>query len=224
MIPKFQDQNKPFAKHFMAPTISAPSKATPPRNKILSERNENSLNSDFQIPKPEKKKYDPLTNYLSPRPKNLPSSAFDPSVLRPPPTLIGEQDQLAQKMKPITVSILNFGGGFRSTAATGMSSRVAREASIRNSRRLRLTRLMIGEKIRDRLWVVGLREGKGEKEEVFLQIRSLERMRLIIGHLRRVLCLQSLGDMRGEEGGFGIESSNGGANPDNWVKRKDDEG
>ncbi|KAL3647613.1 hypothetical protein CASFOL_008581 [Castilleja foliolosa] len=39
--------------------------------------------------------------------KNLPSSAFDPSVLRPPPTLIGEQDQLAQKMKPITVSILN---------------------------------------------------------------------------------------------------------------------
>ncbi|GFP94804.1 spermidine hydroxycinnamoyl transferase [Phtheirospermum japonicum] len=36
-----------------------------------------------------------------------PSSAFDPSVLRPPPTLIGQEDQLAQKMKQITVALLN---------------------------------------------------------------------------------------------------------------------
>ncbi|GFP83890.1 hypothetical protein PHJA_000532600 [Phtheirospermum japonicum] len=79
MIPKFQNQNKPFAKHFMSPTISAASKAAPPRNKILSERNENSFIPDFQIPKSEKKKYDPLTNYLSPRPQYL---RFNPNRRR----------------------------------------------------------------------------------------------------------------------------------------------
>jgi shikimate O-hydroxycinnamoyltransferase len=36
-----------------------------------------------------------------------PSSAFNPSVLRPPPRLIGLEDDLAQKMKPITVAFLN---------------------------------------------------------------------------------------------------------------------
>ncbi|KAL6525381.1 hypothetical protein OROHE_015688 [Orobanche hederae] len=39
--------------------------------------------------------------------EKLLNSAFDPSVLRPPPTLIGQDDKLAQKMKPITVAFLN---------------------------------------------------------------------------------------------------------------------
>ncbi|KAL0404231.1 UNVERIFIED_CONTAM: Spermidine hydroxycinnamoyl transferase [Sesamum radiatum] len=35
------------------------------------------------------------------------SSTFDPSVLRPPPTLIGQEDNLEQRKKPITVAFLN---------------------------------------------------------------------------------------------------------------------
>ncbi|KAK4479458.1 hypothetical protein RD792_014972 [Penstemon davidsonii] len=34
---------------------------------------------------------------------------FDPSVLRPPPTLIGLEDNMEQRKKPITVSFLNLG-------------------------------------------------------------------------------------------------------------------
>ncbi|KAK4479457.1 hypothetical protein RD792_014971 [Penstemon davidsonii] len=34
---------------------------------------------------------------------------FDPSVLRPPPTLIGQEDNMEQRKKPITVSFLNLG-------------------------------------------------------------------------------------------------------------------
>ncbi|XP_073062496.1 spermidine hydroxycinnamoyl transferase-like [Primulina eburnea] len=34
-------------------------------------------------------------------------STFDPSVLRPPPTLIGQEDNMEQRKKPITVAFLN---------------------------------------------------------------------------------------------------------------------
>ncbi|CAA2995647.1 Hypothetical predicted protein [Olea europaea subsp. europaea] len=109
MISKLHYPKKPVAKHFMSPTISASSKVSVPRKKILAERNEYSSLSDTQIWKtqdmdmknsighydlspswfiPSKncdrvsnddgvvtdsslKPYDPLTNYLSPRPKYL---------------------------------------------------------------------------------------------------------------------------------------------------------
>nr|WEX29776.1 hydroxycinnamoyl-CoA salidroside hydroxycinnamoyl transferase [Rehmannia glutinosa] len=35
------------------------------------------------------------------------TSTFDPSVLRPPPTLIGQEDNMEQRKKPITVAFLN---------------------------------------------------------------------------------------------------------------------
>ncbi|KAJ4834272.1 hypothetical protein Tsubulata_051579 [Turnera subulata] len=72
-------------KHFMTPTISAASKVTPPRKKILAERNESvdthSQETPISYSKPSysdesadelsSKPYDPLTNYLSPRPRFL---------------------------------------------------------------------------------------------------------------------------------------------------------
>ncbi|KAI3455498.1 hypothetical protein Pfo_012161 [Paulownia fortunei] len=85
-IPKFQNHKKIVPKHFMSPTISAASKAAAPRKKILAERNENSSTFDAQNHKTSNlgmkkspkssddssvKAYDPLTNYLSPRPKYL---------------------------------------------------------------------------------------------------------------------------------------------------------
>ncbi|KAL6972748.1 hypothetical protein U1Q18_026921 [Sarracenia purpurea var. burkii] len=115
MASKLQDPKKPPIKHFMSPTISAVSKASAPRKKILAERNESSSFADIHNSKsfPVKqgtvdisdrsssrttleehirvsesgdevddddkqntlgidsssKPYDPLMNYLSPRPK-----------------------------------------------------------------------------------------------------------------------------------------------------------
>ncbi|KAJ9190265.1 hypothetical protein P3X46_001485 [Hevea brasiliensis] len=103
-----QNSKKPSAttttKHYMSPTISAVSKANPPRKKILAERNESLHNSlqnasildsktiqkstsldskttsstEFDeneqnalVDDLSSKPYDPLTNYLSPRPKFL---------------------------------------------------------------------------------------------------------------------------------------------------------
>ncbi|XP_052180936.1 uncharacterized protein LOC127794083 [Diospyros lotus] len=74
---------KSLMKHFMSPTISAASKAAVPRKKILAERNEASNFSGSQLhyspdldsrtlpSDSSSKPYDPLTNYLSPRPKFL---------------------------------------------------------------------------------------------------------------------------------------------------------
>ncbi|KAJ9179259.1 hypothetical protein P3X46_011068 [Hevea brasiliensis] len=89
-----QNSKKPTTKHYMSPTISAASKANPPRKKILAERNESLDNSLQKTPASLDSKatsstefddneqnvlvddlssgpYDPLTNYLSPRPKFL---------------------------------------------------------------------------------------------------------------------------------------------------------
>lgn len=97
---KLQNPKKAAVKHFMSPTISAATKAAAvPRKKILAERNEaspiisgtgrsvrSSDNSTYQIDDDDdddeeqktfdadsslRKPYDPLTNYLSPRPKFL---------------------------------------------------------------------------------------------------------------------------------------------------------
>ncbi|KAL0441471.1 UNVERIFIED_CONTAM: hypothetical protein Sradi_0086000 [Sesamum radiatum] len=48
MIPKFQNHKEVGGKNFMSPTISAASKAAPPRKKILADRNENSTPCDAQ--------------------------------------------------------------------------------------------------------------------------------------------------------------------------------
>ncbi|CAA0814681.1 Unknown protein [Striga hermonthica] len=97
--PNFHNQKKAASKHFMSTTVSAASKAAPPRRKILSERDENSVEPGFgthktsypnkwQSPRNSRdnfpdqsslKAYDPLKNYLSPRPKFL---RFNPNRRR----------------------------------------------------------------------------------------------------------------------------------------------
>ncbi|KAJ6427472.1 hypothetical protein OIU84_022968 [Salix udensis] len=93
-----QNPKKPLTttatKHFMSSTISAASKGSPPRKKILAERN-GSLDTHLQktptfgsktsssigfgeyeenallLDHPSSRPYDPLTNYISPRPRFL---------------------------------------------------------------------------------------------------------------------------------------------------------
>ncbi|GER39492.1 vesicle transport v-SNARE family protein [Striga asiatica] len=99
VYPNFHNQKKAASKHFMSTTVSAASKAAPLRRKILSERDENSVEPGFgthktsypnkkQIPRNTRpnfpnqsslKAYDPLKNYLSPRPKFL---RFNPNRRR----------------------------------------------------------------------------------------------------------------------------------------------
>ncbi|XP_038713060.1 uncharacterized protein LOC120006995 [Tripterygium wilfordii] len=103
--------SKPVTKNFMSPTISATSKANPPRKEVLAERNQitdSPLQKSFNIDSKSTQKtplydsraasvisspgttgfgnndsdlspYDPLTNYLSPRPEFL---RYKPNRLR----------------------------------------------------------------------------------------------------------------------------------------------
>ncbi|KAL0354618.1 UNVERIFIED_CONTAM: hypothetical protein Sradi_3908700 [Sesamum radiatum] len=75
MIPKFQNHKKVSGMNFMSPTISAASKAAPPRKKILADRNENSTPCDAQNHK--------MSNLEMKRsPRNSSVSHFDRSPSR----------------------------------------------------------------------------------------------------------------------------------------------